>query len=168
MPGALVAAGSPGQLLGVDGYRYRGTLIVRATVAKRVTAAFSDLYAIGYRLHSMHPVDRYGKSPRGVGANDYASMSAGNTSMFNCRYVVGQEYTRAWSAHAGGTALDLNPWENPYLARGGIYPNRYWYEHRSGSPLVITAHARVTRILRRHGWLWRGGRRDYHHFDFVG
>lgn len=153
---------------GTDGYRYRGTLIVRSHVASRVAKAFSRLYATGYRFHSIHPVDMYGRSPRGVGANDYASMAAGNTSAFNCRYIVGQESSHAWSPHASGTALDINPWENPYVARGGTYPNTWWLSRSRRSPLVLSWGSPAVSILRDAGWVWGGRYRDFHHFDFAG
>jgi len=153
---------------GADGYRHRGVLIAHASVAKAVRAAFTSLYRIGYRIRSMHPVDAYGKNPKGFGANDYASMAAGNTSMFNCRYQVGKEHRRVWSPHAGGRAIDLNPWENPYLAPGGIYPNRWWFQNRASSPMVIKSGSQVTRIMRNNGWAWGARYKDYQHFDYHG
>jgi len=153
---------------GADGYRHRGVLIANASVAARVRSAFTALYKVGYRIRSMHPVDAYGKNPKGVGANDYASMAAGNTSMFNCRYQVGKEHRRVWSPHASGRALDLNTWENPYLAPGGIYPNVWWFKNRASSPMVIRGNSAVTKILRDHGWVWGARYKDYQHFDYHG
>jgi D-alanyl-D-alanine carboxypeptidase len=48
--------------------------------------------------------------------NDNASMKANNTSAFNCRYVAG---TITWSQHAFGTAIDINPVQNPYVSSSG-------------------------------------------------
>lgn len=153
---------------GVDGYRHRGILIANAAVVSSIRKAFTSLYNSGYRLRSMHPVDVYGRNANGIGANDYASMAAGNTSMFNCRYQVGKERRRVWSPHATGRALDVNPWENPYLARGGVVPNRWWYDTRASSPLVIRGNSPVTRILRANHWRWGAWFKDYQHFDHRG
>ncbi|HNQ07912.1 MAG TPA: hypothetical protein PKH97_12095 [Tetrasphaera sp.] len=40
----------------------------------------------------MRPLDAsWGRNPKGPGADDHASMTADNTSAFNCRYVGGAE-----------------------------------------------------------------------------
>lgn len=153
---------------GVDGYRHRGILIANAAVVPSIRKAFTALYNKGYRLRSMHPVDVYGKNRASIGANDYASMAAGNTSMFNCRYQVGKERRRVWSPHATGRALDVNPWENPYLARGGVVPNRWWFDTRASSPLVIRGNSPVTTIMRANNWRWGAWFKDYQHFDYRG
>ena len=49
------------------------------------------------------------------GGNDDRSMAANNTSAYNCRPVAG---TARWSDHAYGTAIDINPVQNPYLRAG--------------------------------------------------
>lgn len=153
---------------GVDGYRHRGILIANASVVPSIRKAFTSLYNIGYRFRSMHPEDVYGKNPKGFGANDYASMAAGNTSMFNCRYQVGKERSHVWSPHATGRALDINPWENPYLARGGVLPNRWWFDTRASSPLVIRGGSPITKILAANHWKWGAWFKDYQHFDYRG
>ncbi|MDO9485140.1 MAG: M15 family metallopeptidase [Actinomycetota bacterium] len=153
---------------GVDGYRHRGILIANAAVAPSIRKAFTSMHKVGYRFRSMHPVDVYGKNVISIGANDYASMAAGNTSIFNCRYQVTKERSRIWSPHATGRALDINPWENPYLARGAILPNRWWFDTRASSPLVIRGASPVTKILRANGWRWGAWFKDYQHFDYRG
>lgn len=151
-----------------DGYRHRGVVITRANAAERVADTFSRLYDLQYRIWSMHPVDVYGPSPVGTGANDYASMASGNTSMFNCRYIVGREHERVRSPHAGGRALDLNPWENPYRSRRGPVPNATYLPgpSRPLSPLVLTPHHPAVLLLKSLGWSWLAPR-DYQHFDLV-
>ncbi|MDO8731040.1 MAG: M15 family metallopeptidase [Actinomycetota bacterium] len=153
---------------GVDGYRHRGILIANEAVVSSIRKAFTTMYNIGYRFRSMHPVDVYGKNPKGIGASDYGSMAAGNTSMFNCRYQVGKERSHLWSPHATGRALDINPWENPYLARGGVLPNRWWFDTRASSPLVIRGGSPITKILRANHWKWGARFKDYQHFDYRG
>jgi hypothetical protein len=91
-------------------------------------------------------------------------MQAGNTSMFNCRYIVGKERQRATSPHSSGRTIDINPWENPYVSSTGIYPNSWWLTH-TNSPLSFRHNHRALRIIQRHGWRWGGGYSDYHHFQ---
>ncbi|MDH2413983.1 M15 family metallopeptidase [Nocardioides sp. CER19] len=147
------------------GYRRRGEIVVAASVAAQVAAAFSDLYSHRLPLRSMVREDRFGWSGRLHGADDYKSMQAGNTSGFNCRGVVGNP--RTLSPHSYGTAIDLNTWENPYRSRQGTVPNRWWQRH--SHPRVAwrsSAHV-VVRIMASHGLHWTYGLGDTQHFDAV-
>lgn len=81
---------------------------------------FTRLYDLRFRIRQMVPMDsRWGHNPKGPGADDYAAMSADNTSAFNCRYVGGAEASRVYSNHAYGRAVDVNDVENPYVADNG-------------------------------------------------
>ena len=91
---------------GFDGADHTGELVVAASVAGTVTEVFRDLYDSGYPIASMRLVDDFGGS-------DDASMAANNTSAFNCRPVTGGG---GFSEHSYGTAIDLNPVQNPYLS----------------------------------------------------
>lgn len=153
---------------GFDGYRYRGTIVVRADVAPRVRGIFARLYSVKYPIRSIVPQDRFGRNPKGPGANDYASMMADNTSGFNCRYVVGREAQRVWSPHSSGRAIDINTWENPYGSPTGTYPNTWFMSHRPAShPAVLTQSSAAVRIFRAFGYTWGGqwGPPDYQHFQ---
>ena len=72
-------------------------------------AVLRRLYADGFPIRRMVPVDAYGGS-------DFRSIEADNTSAFNCRFVDG---TTRYSEHAYGRAIDVNPIENPYVTRAG-------------------------------------------------
>ena len=117
---------------GFDGKRSRGSLVVNASIADEAAAAFTRLYELQFRIRQMKPMDSsWGHNPKGPGANDYAAMEADNTSAFNCRYVGGQEASKVYSKHAYGTAIDVNDFENPYVADNGtVYPDRYWLSRR--------------------------------------
>jgi beta-lactamase class A len=95
-----------------EGRSQEGELVVAARLAPVVERAFAQLRREGFRIARMEPVAEFG-------GDDDASMAADNTSGFNCRPVAG---TTRWSDHAYGTAIDINPVENPYVQRGRIDP----------------------------------------------
>lgn len=147
------------------GYRRRGELVVATGAARQVAGALRDMYAAELPIRAMYRVDRFGWSDRLRGADDYASMAAGNTSAFNCRDVVGRPGVR--SPHSYGRSLDINPWENPYRSPQGVYPNSWWLS-RSHPRIAWRSRAhQVVRIMARHGLRWTYGLSDIHHFDAV-
>jgi hypothetical protein len=148
---------------GYDGYRYRGELVVNAAIAGKTVSAFGGLYAHQFPIRSMYRVDRFGWSHRLGGADDYASMAAGNTSAFNCRDVVGRPGRT--SPHASGRSVDINPWENPYASTGGWVPNSWWVGRSHPRVAWRSRNHPVVALLRKHGFRWTYGTRDAHHFD---
>src|SRR3954466_10218830 len=90
---------------GFDGRVHTGRLIANADAAPALVAVFRRLFAAGFPIRRMVPVDAYG-------GDDSRSIDADNTSAFNCRRVDG---STSWSVHAYGRAIDVNPIENPYV-----------------------------------------------------
>lgn len=161
----------PGQLRrvrvdywGYDGAAHRGDLIVAASVASKVADAFGDLYAARFQVRRIHPVQRYG-------SNDDASMAANNTSAFNCRPITGGT---GWSEHAYGTAIDLNPIQNPYVTRSGtVLPpeGRPWADRGARVPGMIHEGGPVHTAFASIGWEWGGSwtnPKDYQHLSLSG
>ncbi len=148
---------------GFDGRARTGQLVVHRDVARELVGVFRELYAARFPIRRMQLIDAYGGS-------DFRSIEADNTSAFNCRYVAG---TTRWSNHAYGTAIDVNPIENPYVSGGRT-------SHRASVPYVDRARRRpgmafeggaLVRAFDRIGWGW-GGRwtsvKDYQHFSVSG
>ena len=155
---------------GFDGKRSRGAVVVNRAIAQQTAAAFTRLYDLRFRIRQMRPMDSgWGKHPKGPGADDYASMDADNTSAFNCRYVGGEEEKEVYSRHAYGMALDVNPFENPYLAPdGSVYPDDHWARRRGPAPGVFSsASSAPVRAFTSQGLGWGGlwTNPDYQHFD---
>ncbi len=149
---------------GFDGRDRSGRLIVHRDVAAEVLAVLRRLYADGFPIRRMIPVDAYGGS-------DFRSIEADNTSAFNCRTVDG---TRRWSEHAYGRAIDVNPIENPYVGSSGTTSHtasrRYVRRTPFRSGMAAEGHALV-RAFDAAGWGWGGrwrGVRDYQHFSASG
>jgi hypothetical protein len=140
-----------------------GRLVVNKDAADAAVAIMADLYAARFPIRWMVPIERFGGS-------DFTSIEADNTSAFNCRYVDG---TRRWSNHAYGRAIDINPIENPYVARGRA-------SHRASRPFVTRTPPRlgmivegdaVTRAVDAAGWGWGGrwsGAKDFQHISASG
>jgi hypothetical protein len=148
---------------GFDGYLHRGELVVADHVAGRVTGIFRDLYRQKFPIRSIYRVDRFGWSGRLQGGNDYKSMSADNTSGFNCRGVVGNPSVT--SPHSYGTSIDINTWENPYRSARGLEPNAYWDTMTTPWKVVYRSRSHpVVEIFRQHGYRWLGSA-DWQHFN---
>lgn len=143
----------------------RGRVVVHRSEARQILRVFKRLYAVGFRIRRVEPIERYG-------GDDRKSMDADNTSAFNCRVVAG---TNRLSQHAYGTAIDINPRENPYVTpsghvsppAGAAYTNRK--KVRKG---MIVKSGPVIRTMKRiAGWKWGGkwsGAKDYQHFSENG
>lgn len=148
--------------LGFDGAIHRGSLVVNHDVVDDVVVIFADLMRLRYPIERMQTVDHY------PGAQDEGSMRDNNTSAFNCRPLPG---STAWSGHAYGRAIDVNPLVNPYLdSNGDLQPataRKYLDRTRDDLGLLHPGDAAVRAFTGR-GWTWGGTWRDpvdYQHFE---
>jgi len=149
---------------GFDGVVHRGELVVHRSVADEVAWAFGELYAARFPIERIEPIDRFE-------GDDGASMAANNTSAFNGRRVAGSS---TWSEHAFGTAIDLNPVQNPcVLADGTVLPERGrpWVDRGQQAPGMIHPGGAVHRTFVGLGWGWGGDwadPKDHHHLSQTG
>jgi D-alanyl-D-alanine carboxypeptidase len=137
-----------------------GWLVVHRDVAADVLGVLRRLYAAGFPIRRMIPIDAYGGS-------DFRSIEADNTSAFNCRPVDG---TNTWSEHAYGRAIDVNPIENPYVSGGRTsHPASVPYVDRVPCRKGMACPGnRLVAAFRAIGWGWGGdwsSARDYQHFS---
>ena len=151
--------------VGFDGRAHRGRLVVAAGATREVTTVFRALYRARFPIHRMIPIARYA-------GDDDRSAAADNTSAFNCRRAVASGPPR-WSAHAYGTAIDVNDVENPYLEGGRVIPPAgAAYRDRSRvRPGMAVPGGVLVRAFSSVGWLWGGrwtGTPDYQHFSRTG
>ena len=91
---------------GFDAKPHIGELVMHRKLAQAVLQAFADLYALRFPIEKMERIERYD-------GDDHRSMEANNTSAFNCREVSGRP--GVLSTHSYGSALDINPVQNPYV-----------------------------------------------------
>ena len=151
--------------VGFDGRDHTGEMVVASRYARAVVRVFERLYDARWPIRRMRLVDAYD-------GDDDRSMAANNTSAYNCRRVAGH---RAWSAHAYGTAIDINPVQNPYLTPSSIAPTagrRFAAIDRSAGAAVPRGAVRtgdvVVRAFTDIGWEWGGAwstSPDYQHFS---
>jgi len=146
--------------VGFDGRTHRGALVVNADVASSVERIFLQLYRDRFPIKRMTPVEAYG-------GDDNASMAADNTSAFNCRQPGQANSPSARSPHANGRAVDLNPYENPWVdPRCHCFqPDATYGTHRTGTG-VIVKDGPAWRAFTHEGWIWQDSTTtDFQHFD---
>jgi hypothetical protein len=145
-----------------DGRVATGVLVLHADIVEPARRAFAALFAQGFPIRSIRPVDEFGGS-------DDASMAADNTSAFNCRAAVNDSATTSWSKHAYGRAIDVNPVENPYLLNGeALPPNGAQYADRSRrAPGMLVPGEPALQAFRDAGFTWGGvwSDPDYQHLE---
>lgn len=145
---------------GFDGSVQRGVLIVRTDVASSVARIFTRLFDAGFPIHSMKPIEAYK-------GDDNASMAADNTSAFNCRKASQSNAPVTSSPHANGRAIDINPYENPWVdPRCNCFrPDSKYAKDRSG-PGVISKGSTAWKVFTTEDWIWQdNSTTDYQHFD---
>lgn len=148
---------------GFDARAHTGEMLVNAEVAQTVVDVFKRLFAAGFPLEEMRitPEAELKLPPTGDG---------NNTEAFVCRPIRGQ---KEWSAHAYGLAIDLNPFNNPYVKGDLVLPElaSSYLDRDWGRPgMALEAGPAVT-VFESVGWKW-GGRWsdpvDFMHFSTTG
>jgi hypothetical protein len=148
---------------GFDDARHTGELLVNRSAADDLVQVFHALYDARFPLEEMRITTKAEQTapPTGDG-ND--------TGAFNCRPVRG---ATTYSQHAYGLAIDIDPFQNPYLRGDLVLPElasayRDRGRHRPGMILpggpVVQAFARI-------GWGWGGdwtSLKDLQHFSANG
>jgi len=102
------------------------------------------------------------------------SIKNNNTSSFNYRNVPG---SKKRSNHALGLAIDINPYENPYIPTSGgisdysaLDEKEYYYatNRNNRDPHVITHEDLAYKLFKAYGFTWGGdwnSLKDYQHFE---
>jgi hypothetical protein len=148
---------------GFDGHRHTGELLVHRRASAPLVSVFRDLYADRFPIEQMHITTRAEQqaAPTGDG-ND--------TAAFNCRAAVGQT---VFSQHAYGLAVDVDPFQNPYLEGDLVLPElaSAYRDRADVRPGMILPGGPVVRAFARIGWGWGGSwqhSRDLQHFSANG
>jgi hypothetical protein len=149
--------------MGFDGTERTGELVLNASAVIPTIGMFQVMWNERFPLERMQLIDDYGGS-------DDASMAANNTSAFNCRAATGSSN---WSQHAFGTAIDINPVQNPYVTSSQVLPpaGGAYLDRRNVRPGMIVAGDPVTQAVRFIRWGWGGdwsSIKDYQHVSANG
>ncbi len=152
---------------GFGGARHTGELLVNGAVAADLRRVFRDLWRARFPLEQMAitPAEALDAPPTGDG---------NGTGSFVCRPVTGGS---SFSQHAYGLAVDVNPFQNPYLRGRG--PDRVvlpelasaYLDRSRRAPGMIHDDGVVVRAFGRIGWAWGGDYRtlkDWQHFSASG
>jgi LysM repeat protein len=143
----------------LQGAYHDGSIVVHRDVAERVQQIFFTLFRRRYRIMAMAPM-----AVNMPGETNMAIVTAG----YYCRPVGG---TAVWSEHAFGTAIDINPLQNPMIRGGAVSPagGSYWLNRNRY--LIGMVHAEgAARAFTANGYFWGGQWRslkDYMHFSVT-
>lgn len=140
--------------------RTLGELIVHEKVAKEVLEIFKELYYAKYPIDKIKLVDEYQ-------ADDNLSMLDNNTSAFNYRTIAG---TNKLSNHAFGLAIDINPFQNPYVKGNIVEPkgSELYVDRTIREKGMILEGDACYEAFTSRGWTWGGdwsSIKDYQHFE---
>ena len=143
-----------------DGCPQVGEMVCNKAIAQDLVEIFRELYEARYPIRSIRLIDDFE-------GDDDASMLADNTSCFNYRKKVG---VRELSKHALGLAVDVNPFENPYVRPSRIRPTgaEAFADRTLDFPHKIDKNDLCYKLFRAHGFSWGGTWRsvqDYQHFE---
>ena len=131
-----------------------GEMVVCRDVVRDVREIFTLLLTAQFPIEKMKPLSCYGW-------DDELSMEKNNTSCFNYRKIYRSDRI---SIHAFGLAIDINPFQNPYVAHdGSIHPKDSVYAHNKSGTITRD----VVKLFESRGWRW-GGRwnpPDFQHFE---
>ncbi|GID28159.1 M15 family metallopeptidase [Paractinoplanes brasiliensis] len=136
-----------------------GSVVVRKDVAERAQQAFGTLYRWRFRIMGMAPMSINNPTEKNM-----ATVTAG----YNCRAVGG---TSVWSEHASGTAIDINPFQNPMIRGRSIAPAGSQFYLQRDRYLIGMVHPEgAARAFMWNDFHW-GGRwtslKDYMHFSLT-
>lgn len=147
-----------------EGNTQKGEIICNKAIAEDLVEIFKELYDNEYQIDKIRLIDEYG-------GDDDLSCDDNNTSCFNYRVVGG---TDSLSKHALGLAIDINPFQNPYIT----YPNGVerispvgsepYADRASGLPHMILEGDLCYNLFIEHGFTWGGHwktLKDYQHFQ---
>jgi hypothetical protein len=148
---------------GFDGGAHTGELLVHRDAAEPVTGVFQRLFEARFPIEDMHVTS--------AAELDAPNTGDGNsTAGFVCRASRG---STSWSQHAYGLAIDINPFQNPYVRDAGVIPGlaSTYVDRGNVRPGMIEPGGLVVEAFADIGWQWGGLWErpiDYMHFSANG
>jgi hypothetical protein len=148
---------------GFDDRAHTGELVVNAAVAEEVVEVFQELFEARFPIEEMRLVTTADLQAAPTGDGN-------NTAAFVCRAARG---STSYSQHAYGLAIDVNPFQNPYVRGNVVLPElaRAYTDRTLLRPGMLLAGAPAVAAFTRRGWEWGGAWRSVHdpmHFSARG
>lgn len=148
---------------GFDGRAHTGELLVNASAAAGLVRVFHHLFSRGWPIEQMRIASKADLHAPPTGDGNV-------TGDFACRPVRGGT---GWSQHAYGLAVDLDPFQNPYVDGARVLPELATAYARRGRewPGIIRPGAVPVRAFAAIGWGWGGNyrsKKDWMHFSATG
>jgi peptidoglycan L-alanyl-D-glutamate endopeptidase CwlK len=145
-----------------DGKIHQGQLVIDASLKDDIKKVFALVLKERILIYSVIPISdkRFRKNGRW---DDELSMEANNTSAFNYREITGGGRL---SNHATGKAIDINPFQNPYIKNDLVLPHGAKYDPSIAG--TLTSDHPIVRAFLELGWVWGGNwtsPKDYQHFE---
>jgi D-alanyl-D-alanine carboxypeptidase len=148
---------------GFDGRAHTGELLVNARAADDLVTVFGRLFAADFPIERMRITSR-------ANLNAPPTGDGNPTEAFACRPVRGHT---AWSQHAYGLAVDINPFHNPYHKGRVVLPElaTAYLDRANARPGMVQPRGPAVKAFAAIGWQWGGHYRslkDYMHFSATG
>lgn len=148
---------------GFDGRAHTGELLVNRAVAAGAVKIFQQLFAADF------PIERMVVATKAE--VDAPPTGDGNTTgSYACRPVA---RGTTWSEHAYGRAIDVNPFQNPYVKGDVVLPElaTAYADRTRVRPGMILPGSVVVKAFAGNGFSWGGDYRslkDWMHFSTTG
>jgi hypothetical protein len=148
---------------GFDQARHSGELLVNGSVATDLVDVFRQLYRARFPVESMSIARREDLDAPPTGDGN-------QTGSFACRPVRGGTQ---YSQHAYGLAVDLDPFQNPYVKGDRVLPElaSAYVDRARVRPGMITPDGPAVAAFASIGWGWGGSwssLKDFQHFSLTG
>jgi hypothetical protein len=148
---------------GFDDRVHTGELIVHKSATKAMVQVFSRLHEVRYPIEELRVISMADMEAEPTGDGNVSAA-------FACRKKVSG---RSWSEHSYGKAIDLNPFQNPYLKGQLVVPQLAgaYLDRSHHRPGMIQPGDDVVRAFAAIGWQWGGDwkmAKDWMHFSVNG
>jgi len=134
---------------GFDNKPHTGEMLIAKRYAKKVASVFEYMYEVRFPIEEMRIT-----SDAEVNGTHHGDLNV--TIAFECRSTTGA-FT-AWSQHAYGTALDINPFHNPWRREPYVFPEMAtsYLDRTNVRRGMIESHPEIVKKFEEIGWYWGG------------
>lgn len=145
---------------GFDDRLHRGQMVVHRQLAGEVREIFDRIRDMRFPIEMAIPIKV------DLPDNGTTMDTLNNTMSFHYR-AISTFKTDKLSYHSFGTAIDINPFQNPAILKSGrVIPEGAAYDPAAKG--TLTRNSEVVKLFLSYGWEWGGSWRslkDYMHFE---